>query len=284
MNESESRRIKRAIILDQGSIQSWDGSMLQRMVRNPLLADFVTSLDTKQKHQSQTNSAVFRQYMEYYLREREDLFHEGIYVGKGIIDVSGFRRALRGRVPDNALLSHDLFDGVVGRAALTSDIVVLEDFPAHYLELARRLRRWVRGDWQLLPWLLAEVPVEGGGKRADSASAVARKSSCTHAESSRPLPTSTSPWSHAGMNTPGSSGSISPRAGQPGASDRYSRPPATVGRIERLAAPAWNTSMGGDESEPSEQPCRTVASRNREQIRWRLGMIVFLLSLCMYRS
>jgi cyclic beta-1,2-glucan synthetase len=104
----------------------------------------------------------------------QDLFHEGIYVGKGIIDVAAFRRALRGRVPENALLSHDLFEGIVGRTALVSDAVVLEDFPAHYLELGKRIRRWIRGDWQLLPWLLTRVPVEGGGKRPNDLSLLDR--------------------------------------------------------------------------------------------------------------
>ena len=48
----------------------------------------------------------------------QDLFGEGSYVGKGIYDVDAFERALHGRVPDNALLSHDLFEGLyrAGRA------------------------------------------------------------------------------------------------------------------------------------------------------------------------
>ena len=45
----------------------------------------------------------------------QDLFGEGSYVGKGIYDVDAFERALEGRVPDNALLSHDLFEGLFAR-------------------------------------------------------------------------------------------------------------------------------------------------------------------------
>ncbi|HJW83529.1 MAG TPA: cellobiose phosphorylase, partial [Anaerolineae bacterium] len=84
----------------------------------------------------------------------QDLFGEGSYVGKGIYDVDAFERSLRGRVPDNTLLSHDLFEGINGRAGLVTDVVVLEDFPPHYFIHAQRLHRWVRGDWQLLPWVL----------------------------------------------------------------------------------------------------------------------------------
>ena len=41
----------------------------------------------------------------------QDLFGEGIFTGKGLYDVDAFTAALEGRVPENALLSHDLFEG-----------------------------------------------------------------------------------------------------------------------------------------------------------------------------
>jgi cyclic beta-1,2-glucan synthetase len=92
----------------------------------------------------------------------QDLFGSGIYVGKGAYDVEAFRRSLDGRVPENALASHDLFEGIHGRAALATDIVLYETFPRQYLEFARRQHRWIRGDWQLLPWLGRSVPGTGG--------------------------------------------------------------------------------------------------------------------------
>ncbi|MCX6071733.1 MAG: cellobiose phosphorylase, partial [Chloroflexi bacterium] len=94
----------------------------------------------------------------------QDVFREGIFVGKGIIDVAAFRRSLAGRVPENALLSHDLFEGIVGRAGLVADVVVLENYPEQYLASTARQHRWMRGDWQLLPWLLPWVPDEAGGR------------------------------------------------------------------------------------------------------------------------
>jgi len=51
------------------------------------------------------------------------------------------------------LLSHYLFEGTLGRVGLVSDIVVYENYPPHYLINVLRSHRWVRGDWQLLPWL-----------------------------------------------------------------------------------------------------------------------------------
>lgn len=83
----------------------------------------------------------------------QDLFGEGSFTGKGIYDVDAFEASLAGRVPENTMLSHDLFEGNFARAALVSDIEVVEDFPARHDIAARRQHRWVRGDWQLLPWL-----------------------------------------------------------------------------------------------------------------------------------
>ncbi|MGZ6251660.1 MAG: GH36-type glycosyl hydrolase domain-containing protein [Candidatus Binataceae bacterium] len=93
----------------------------------------------------------------------QDLFGEGSYSGKGIYDVDIFEAALHGRVPDNAMLSHDLFEGIFARAGLVSDIEFVEEFPARYDVAAARQHRWARGDWQLLPWIL------GRGHRASCA-------------------------------------------------------------------------------------------------------------------
>jgi len=84
----------------------------------------------------------------------QDLFEEGSFIGKGIYDVDLFERALEKRIPENTVLSHDLLEGVYARSALVSDIELVEEFPSRYdVELARQ-HRWMRGDWQLLPWIL----------------------------------------------------------------------------------------------------------------------------------
>jgi cellobiose phosphorylase len=90
----------------------------------------------------------------------QDLFGEGSYVGKGIYDIDAFDRALQNRVPENSLLSHDLFEGFFARVALCTDIEVIDDFPSHYLTWVMRMHRWVRGDWQLLPWLFGRAPLQ----------------------------------------------------------------------------------------------------------------------------
>jgi len=72
---------------------------------------------------------------------------------------------LEGRVPENALLSHDLFEGLYARTALVTDIEVVDDYPASVLARARRQHRWVRGDWQILWWLFPFVPTRSGLQR-----------------------------------------------------------------------------------------------------------------------
>ncbi|HEY7922921.1 MAG TPA: glucoamylase family protein, partial [Vicinamibacteria bacterium] len=95
----------------------------------------------------------------------QDLFGEGIFTGKGLYDVDAFAASLQGRVPENALLSHDLFEGLYARTALVTDVEVVDDYPSSVLAHARRQHRWVRGDWQILWWLFPFVPTRSGLRR-----------------------------------------------------------------------------------------------------------------------
>ncbi len=95
----------------------------------------------------------------------QDLFDEGIFTGKGLYDVDAFAAALEGRAPENAVLSHDLFEGLYARTALVSDMEVVDDYPSSVLVHARRQHRWVRGDWQILLWLFPFVPTRRGFER-----------------------------------------------------------------------------------------------------------------------
>jgi cyclic beta-1,2-glucan synthetase len=105
----------------------------------------------------------------------QDLFGEGTFVGKGIYAVDVFAATVADSAPENTLLSHDLFEGLHAHAALVTDIVLFEEFPAQYLAHTRRLHRWIRGDWQLLPWLAPRVPTgEPGVKSPNSLSVLDR--------------------------------------------------------------------------------------------------------------
>ncbi|HEU4766065.1 MAG TPA: protein ndvB, partial [Pyrinomonadaceae bacterium] len=88
----------------------------------------------------------------------QDFFGEGTFTGKGLYEVDAFQRTLEHRVPENSLLSHDLFECLFARCALTTDIELLDDYPASYEVYAKRSHRWTRGDWQIARWLLPTVP------------------------------------------------------------------------------------------------------------------------------
>ncbi len=102
----------------------------------------------------------------------QDLFGEGSFTGKGIYDVEAFEASLGERVPENAILSHDLIEGIYARCGLASDITLFEEFPSHGEVAACRDHRWTRGDWQLLPWIFGKrgkgIPLIGRWKMLDN--------------------------------------------------------------------------------------------------------------------
>ena len=84
----------------------------------------------------------------------QDLFGEGSFSGKGLLQVRAVHAVLGQRLPDGQVLSHDLLEGSLARCAVATDVTVIEDAPSHADVAAARLHRWTRGDWQLLPFLL----------------------------------------------------------------------------------------------------------------------------------
>ncbi|SDE38890.1 GH36-type glycosyl hydrolase domain-containing protein [Sporomusa acidovorans] len=87
----------------------------------------------------------------------QDGLGQGIFTGKGIFDVNTFAEVLCERIPENRVLSHDLLEGGFLRAGLLADIELIDGHPAVFSAYQKRMHRWVRGDWQLLPWLFSRV-------------------------------------------------------------------------------------------------------------------------------
>ena len=92
-------------------------------------------------------------YSIAYSDTYEDLFAEGIFTGKGIIDINVFYNVVHSNIPDNKVLSHDLLEGCYGRCALVTNCEFIDNYPTTYIGNMKRLKRWARGDWQLLPWI-----------------------------------------------------------------------------------------------------------------------------------
>jgi len=78
----------------------------------------------------------------------------------------GRLRSDRGRTRSRERPSlHDLFEGLYARTALVSDVEVVDEYPSNVLAHAGVSNRWVRGDWQILAWLLPVVPTRTGFAR-----------------------------------------------------------------------------------------------------------------------
>ena len=95
----------------------------------------------------------------------QDLFGEGSFIGKGIYDIDFFEQTLKDRFPENRILSHDLLEGCYARSGLLSDVLLFEEYPASYSTDVNRRSRWIRGDWQLIPWLFPILPRLNGTSR-----------------------------------------------------------------------------------------------------------------------
>ncbi|WP_449429625.1 GH36-type glycosyl hydrolase domain-containing protein [Rhodanobacter umsongensis] len=104
----------------------------------------------------------------------QDVFREGSFIGKGIYAIDAFERTLDGRFPENRILSHDLVEGCHARSGLLSDVQLYEEYPARYNADVKRRHRWIRGDWQLLPWLLPWAPTAHDGWRRNALTALSR--------------------------------------------------------------------------------------------------------------
>lgn len=102
-----------------------------------------------------------------------DLHGQASFTGKGIYDVAAFDAAVGERFPENAILSHDLIEGEHARTGLIP-VELVEDYPATYGAFSKRKHRWVRGDWQLLPWLFRHPPTAHGRAKRNPLSALSR--------------------------------------------------------------------------------------------------------------
>src|SRR5258708_32100057 len=60
------------------------------------------------------------------------------------------------------------------RAGLVTAAETMEEFPSPRAPASAGQRRWARGDWQLLPWILGRARTPEGGRLRASISAIGR--------------------------------------------------------------------------------------------------------------
>ncbi|MHB1483474.1 MAG: GH36-type glycosyl hydrolase domain-containing protein [Saccharofermentanales bacterium] len=83
----------------------------------------------------------------------QDTFDEGIYAGKGIYHLNAFHTLLHKKIPENCVLSHDLLEASYTRCGFASGIKLMNPVPSSVISYVKREHRWVRGDWQLMPFI-----------------------------------------------------------------------------------------------------------------------------------
>lgn len=88
-----------------------------------------------------------------------DTFNEGIFYGKGIYDIKMFHRLFNEKIPENKVLSHDLLESSYARCAFAGGVKLMDTYPSGLYSYIKREHRWIRGDWQLLPWLFIRSPI-----------------------------------------------------------------------------------------------------------------------------
>lgn len=77
-----------------------------------------------------------------------DLFGDGLFTGKGLIDVKAFCAVIDGAFPENRVLSHDIIEGGALRACTVSGTELSDGFPTTVKAWLTRQSRWIRGDFQ----------------------------------------------------------------------------------------------------------------------------------------
>jgi cyclic beta-1,2-glucan synthetase len=76
-----------------------------------------------------------------------------LFCGKGLIRIDPFLAKIEGRIRDRTVLSHDHLEALLAGAVSTPYALIEEPVPTSRRLWAARQYRWMRGDFQLLPWI-----------------------------------------------------------------------------------------------------------------------------------
>ncbi len=129
-------------------VQSGHGVLQPRLV-----APLPTHAERTVFHRLQAGECGMDPYSAASSEVYQDVFDEGSFTGKGLIQVAAMHAVLAGRLPEEQVLSHDLLEGSLLRCATVSDVCLVEAAPSQAGVAQARQHRWMRGDWQLWPFL-----------------------------------------------------------------------------------------------------------------------------------
>ena len=95
----------------------------------------------------------------------QDAFGSCGFAGKGILDLRALLQCTARRIPSGRILSHDAVEGALLRGGFVGEVECSDRFPAKALAYYKRLHRWVRGDWQNLPFAFSRSLPESARRR-----------------------------------------------------------------------------------------------------------------------
>ncbi len=95
-------------------------------------------------------------YNQHYCDFVFDAFGEGNFTGKGIVRVKEFYEKTANAFGDERILSHDFIEGAYC-GCVNSDEVAYDEYPSTFSSHTARSLRWLRGDFQLLPFIRKKV-------------------------------------------------------------------------------------------------------------------------------
>lgn len=103
---------------------------------------------------------VYGAYSDYYY----NFISKSIFCGKGIYRLASFNEKLKGVLPENRVLSHDIIEGAIVNTGRLNE-AVYEDAPISLVSDMSRKNRWLRGDVQLLEFLGSKIKGSDGNVR-----------------------------------------------------------------------------------------------------------------------
>ncbi len=112
-------------------------------------------------------------YECHFANLAHDLFGKGNFTGKGIYRLKEFDESVRDAFMDERVLSHDFIEGAKA-GCYESDEKALDAFPSTFSSYLTRSQRWLRGDWQLLPWLFSKTKRRDGKRIKNDLHAIDR--------------------------------------------------------------------------------------------------------------
>ncbi len=120
-----------------------------------------------------SDSVGLNNYSNFIADANYDIFGSGNYTGKGIYRVKEFTEKVGSVFMENRVLSHDFVEGAVSGCGSSGESA-LDCYPSTFSSYLSRNIRWLRGDYQLLPFLATRIKDGKGNIIRNPLSIVAR--------------------------------------------------------------------------------------------------------------